>query len=97
MKKKKHKVYYCKICGKPISAGSIYCKECYDLLQRKTERPDPDTLLEKIATSSFLAVANQYGVTDSAIRKWCKAYGLPTHKKDIVKLYQEKCPFSSAD
>jgi hypothetical protein len=25
-----------------------------------------------------------YGVTDNAIRKWCKAYGLPSKKSEII-------------
>jgi len=29
-----------------------------------------------------------YGVTDNAIRKWCKAEGLPTTKEEIKKLKQ---------
>lgn len=44
--------------------------------KRKVERPDPETLKQLIAASSFVAVAKKFGVSDNAIRKWCKHYHL---------------------
>lgn len=87
---------HCLICGCLISSGARYCKDCYDTIQRRTERPDPETLLKEIATSSFVKVGAKYGVSDKAIVKWCVAYGLPTKKKDLVELYkQQHSPDSS--
>lgn len=81
---------YCQNCGTIITTGAKYCKKCHALLNRKVERPDADTLLTEIATSSFVAVGRKYGVSDKAVVKWCKQYGLPTLKKDLVTLYKTK-------
>lgn len=81
---------HCIICGAVISADAKYCTKCYQEQNRIVERPDPDTLLMEIATSSFVQVGAKYGVSDKAIVKWCKAYGLPTKKKEIVALYNSR-------
>lgn len=77
----------CPICGKYFykhSLNSIYCsKECLGIAQRKTERPSKEKLLELIKTTSFLQIGKIYGVSDNAVRDWCKRYGLPYRKKDI--------------
>ena len=86
----KIKHYYCRICGKEVTRGKDLCAECANKQRRKVERPSKEQLLEEIATSSFLAVGKKYGVTDNAIRKWCRAYGLPTKKKEIKELYFKK-------
>lgn len=88
---------YCVICGCPVSKDAKYCTDCYNKIQRRAERPDPQTLLKEIATSSFVKVGVKYGVSDKAIVKWCAAYGLPTKKKDLVELYkqQQESPDSS--
>ena len=41
---------------------------------RRVERPPYDQLMREIATSSYLAVGREYGVSDNAIRKWVRAY-----------------------
>jgi hypothetical protein len=41
---------------------------------RKVERPPYDELLAELRASSWTAVARRYGVSDSAVRKWVKAY-----------------------
>jgi len=38
----------------------------------------------------FTQIANKYGVSDNAIRKWCKAYNLPTKKSEIKKYTKEE-------
>lgn len=79
--------HYCEVCGKEVSQRGCLCVECYNKQQRIVERPDKETLLEEIATSSFEAVGRKYGVSGNAIKKWCKTYGLPHLKKDILSLY----------
>lgn len=39
-----------------------------------------------IRTEPFTQIAANYKVTDNAIRKWCKAEGLP-HKKTEINNY----------
>ena len=50
---------------------------------RKVERPDKETLSELIKEYSFLELGRKYNVSDNAIRKWCKFYGLPYRKKEL--------------
>ena len=37
-----------------------------------------------IAKLGFEEVGRLYGVTGNAIKKWCKSYGLPYLKPDVV-------------
>lgn len=66
------------------------CIECWDNLKNKfikntnIERPSREILKEKIRTSNFLQIGKEYGVSDNAVRKWCKFYGLP-FKSHIIK------------
>lgn len=80
----------CPICGGIKHANSQMCKSCSDKQQQHAERPSRDILLEEIANSSFVAVGVKYGVTDNAIRRWCKSYGLPIHKQEIKDLYNKE-------
>jgi len=73
----------CVDCGKQIDAHSTRCDECNKKLQRKVERPNKEKLNELIRSKPFTAIAKDYGVSDKAIVKWCKYYGLPYRKKDI--------------
>ena len=76
---------YCSECGKPISKDnqSGLCIQCCSTKRRTVERPDAITLAKEIVESSFLAVGRKYGVSDNAIRKWCKAYNMPIKKNEI--------------
>ena len=47
-------------------------------------------LAKEIVASSFLAVGRKYGVSDNAIRKWCKAYDIPTKKDELKKWLSER-------
>ena len=83
--------YYCSSCGKLISASSKkgLCKECYYKTTRKAARPTREELKNLIRNESFVSIANEYGVSDNAIRKWCDSYNLPRRKKDI-QMFTEK-------
>lgn len=54
--------------------------------QRKVDRPNKEELLELIKNNSFTDIGKQFGVSDNAIRSWCKNYDLPFRKKDIKLL-----------
>jgi len=45
-------------------------------------------LKSKIRNQSFVSIAEEYGVTDNAIRKWCDKYHLP-RSKTVIKNYTE--------
>lgn len=77
----------CKKCGKIISKGSVnsLCSACFSFERRKVERPPKEELENLIYTKPFTTIGKMFGVDDNSIRKWCKAYGLPYRKKDIIK------------
>lgn len=60
--------------------------ECSHKLLRRAERPDKETLQNLITTKPFVQIGKMYGVSDNAVRKWCKAYDLPYKYNDIKKL-----------
>lgn len=77
--RKRKKIWTCEMCGAEISKGSRLCVACYRMSERKVCRPDKETLEEILRNnrSGFSGVAKRFGVSDNAVRKWCKAYGLP--------------------
>lgn len=83
---KPRKVNNCSVCGKEISRGYQMCAEC-----RKVDRckniPSKEELENELKNfTSFLAMGRKYGVSDNAVRKWCKKYSLPYRTSDIKKL-----------
>lgn len=82
LKQRKNAIkYVCSRCGGiKKTKGSVYCNKCASIISgqknRKVERPDKETLKHEIAENSFLALGRKYGVSDNAIRKWCKGYGM---------------------
>jgi len=79
---------YCCVCGKKIGKKTKTgkCPDCAKKVQRRVERPSKETLEKKLFEYNFLKVAKMYGVTDNAIRKWCKHYGLSTKSKDYKQI-----------
>lgn len=75
-------IFYCEICGKEVSKGNNRCRDCYNKSIRKVDRPEKDELYKLLKENSFCAVGKMFSVSDNAIRKWCKSYGLPTHARD---------------
>lgn len=82
---------YCTKCGKEISAYSTngLCRECVNFSLRKVERPSREELKKMIRTMSFVQIGEQFGVTDNAIRKWCKKESLPSRVIDIKQINDE--------
>ena len=50
------------------------------------DRPSKEELLDMIKKKSFADIAKMYGVEESAIRKWCKKFGLPHNKAQVKEL-----------
>lgn len=84
------KIYKCIDCGKVIYKGSTRCEECGHKAQRKCERPSREELKDLIRNCPFTKIGEVYGVTDNAIRKWCKAENLPSKTKDIKSYSDEE-------
>ena len=82
----------CIECGKPVvkKKGVLRCSKCASKEHRKVaDRPSKEQLCQELKESNFVAVGKKYGVTDNAIRKWCKSYGLSTRASDY-KVKKEK-------
>jgi hypothetical protein len=69
---------YCKNCLKVLSGEQTrYCSNtCFNIDNRKVDRPSRDDLQNDISSMSFLAIGRKYGVSDNAVRKWARIYGL---------------------
>lgn len=81
--------YYCKDCGKEISAKAERCLECKSKAQRKVaNRPSADELKQLLEENNgnFTAVGRLFEVNDNTIRKWCKGYNMPSHTSDYKTL-----------
>lgn len=63
-----------------------YCSySCARLASRKVERPDRETLRRLIEKNSFVSLGKIFGVSDNAVRKWAKCYGLEFKKKINIR------------
>lgn len=57
--------------------GTMYCSTgCASAARRKVIRPNRDELAKMIESSSYCAIARKYKVSDNAVRKWAKNFGL---------------------
>lgn len=80
--------YYCADCGKEISRGAVYCNACRGKHTRKIDRPNKEQLIQDFKEiKSILGISKKYLVSDASIKKWLKAYELPTHIKDLKELF----------
>ena len=83
----------CIDCGKEILSGSIRCHECEGKHRQISLEDMPVTreeLKQLIRTMPFIKIAQQYSVSDNAIRKWCDKFNLPRKKTDIKKMSDEE-------
>lgn len=48
--------------------------------------PEREILKNLIRNNSFLSIGLQFGVSDNAVRKWCKKYNLPYKKNEIKNI-----------
>ena len=81
-----HNGNFCINCGKKISNGAIRCRICSAKAQQKTDRPEREELKFLIRHNTFSELGRKYGVSDNAIRKWCKNVNLPTRSCDIKQI-----------
>jgi hypothetical protein len=75
-KSKKTKKYKCIECNNETSGYTNICRICSMKKLRKVERPTKDILIHEIKNNTFLSLSKKYGVSDNAIRKWCKYYSI---------------------
>ena len=81
----------CQNCGRPLSSNrNEICQICAHEKQKRCEWPTREILKEKIRTKPFLQIGKEYNVSDNAVRKWCKSYGLPFRAKEIKDYSDEE-------
>lgn len=69
----------CLYCGKLMTrpCQNTYCSQvCSNLASRRVIRPSKEELKELIWSKPTTQIAKDFGVSDKAIEKWCKAYGI---------------------
>ena len=62
------------------------CKTCSNKNQQIVDRPSREELKKLIRKKPFTTIGKEYGVSDNAIRNWCKIYNLPYKKSEIKKI-----------
>ena len=79
--------YKCVDCGTQISMWGTRCTMCKSIAQRKVQRPSQEELYAVLVQQkgNFTKISQQYSVTDNAVRKWCKRYGIPHKTSDYRK------------
>lgn len=82
---KELKHYYCRDCGKEITKGATYCKNCVGKHKKDNKNwPSKEILLEEILSGKpFTKIGAEYNASDNALRKHCRKIGLPSTKKEI--------------
>lgn len=79
--------HICLDCGIEIRKNSKHqrCPECSLSFRRVVkERPDPLSLASNIMSFGYVKTGKIYGVSDNAIRKWCKSYDMPIKREELV-------------
>jgi hypothetical protein len=61
-------------CGKVILKESKFCSKCNGINQRKSDRPDLETLLKDVEELGYVGAGKKYKITDNGLRKWIKSY-----------------------
>lgn len=79
------KDYFCIDCGCLIKTNANRCVSCAQIAQRKVIRPNREELKQLIRTLPFTKIGEKFGVSDRAIRKWCKVENLPSKVSEIKK------------
>ena len=79
---------YCCVCGLTLQDRQVSsCSDsCVNLKSRKVERPSKEQLMSDMHDMSMVKVGAKYGVSDNAVRKWLKTYGLanPTMSRAVA-------------
>ncbi len=81
-------------CGKPKSKKSKLCASCGNkvphLKARKCIRPDKELLSKLIWEKPTTEIATFYEVSDKAICKWCKLYGIEKPPRGYWTKFRKK-------
>lgn len=60
----------CQDCGVAIRKSSKRCPKCYQITQKKVERPLREDLIKMVKEHGYCKTGRMFGVSDTAVRKW---------------------------
>lgn len=86
----RQKTYQCQCCGDSVWEENSLCKSCYTHSLRKAQRPPAIDLAKMIVELGFTKAGKLFGVDGNSIKKWCKSYGIPYHKRELVDWYNNQ-------
>ena len=85
--------YFCSKCGAKLAneTKTGLCHKCACETRRIIERPSAEELYQllKDNNGNFSLVGRMFEITDNAIKKWCKSYGIPSRSRDYWELKEE--------
>ena len=70
---------YCCVCGSTVQGtNEKYCSiKCYRIANASTKKPPKEQLAKDLSNKvNWCALGRKYGVSDNAVRKWARGYGL---------------------
>ena len=71
------RTHMCEDCGSKKKTKSKYCYKCGGKNNRKVkDRPSKEELIKLIKELPYTKIGTKYGVSDNAVRKWAKSYGI---------------------
>ena len=73
----------CKTCGLGTNNKKYCSNKCCKLDNRKVERPSKEELITILSAHNWSSAGRKFGVSDNAIRKWAKQYGINTNRKEL--------------
>lgn len=85
-KQKRREKCFCIDCGKEIYYGSTRCLPCENAHRVKEKPVSREELKQLIRTTPFTTIGKMFGISDNAIRKWCKSFNLPSKSGEIKKI-----------
>ena len=85
-KQKRKEKCFCIDCGKEIYYSSTRCLPCENAHRVKEKPISREKLKQLIRTTPFTTIGKMFGVSDNAIRKWCKSFNLPSKSGEIKKI-----------
>lgn len=83
IRKKIVTVRLCRCCGKEVSNNSEFCSDCYKKKATKIDKtPDEVVQLLYQNNGNFSKVSEMFGVSSTALHRWCKTHNIPSRSSD---------------